>query len=116
MAVSTVFYANPFIVTMINTDGSVGTWTPPAKCRIVDARGYMTGAGATGDAMNATDGTNDICDDVDTHALGDTDILSNGLGEIDDAHRDLIPGTDVLTGDPTSASKTAVSFLLVWTD
>lgn len=53
------------------------------RVRVINAWGYMTGAGAATDDVTITDGTNDITDTVDLSGLGDTDRYD--FGEIDDA-------------------------------
>ena len=105
---ATTFVANPFVVIL----GAGDTWSPPAKCRVLDAVGVMIGAGATSDTWKITDGTNDITAAVDVSSASDKD--RSPAGSIDDAHYDLIPGTDTLTHTVASAAAVIAVVTLAW--
>ena len=102
------YIANPFVVVL----GADETWAPPAKCRVLSVYGVMVGAGATSDTVKLTDGTNDICPAVDVSAKADTDIFQ--VAKLDDAHRDLVPGTDTLTSVVVSAAAAELIVTLAW--
>ena len=76
----------------------------PDKLRVIDAWGVMTGAGAGGDTVKITDGTNDITDTVDLSAVGDTDRFA--IGEIDDAYHDILPGGSMSVVTASAATVT----------
>jgi hypothetical protein len=124
MAATVRYHANPFIVGLDQSDGSVGTWTPLAACKVIDARCYNTAASGASDTISINDGTTAsthlISDQVDCYgtlgSIADTDVLANGLAEIDDDYRILVPGTDVLTTYPVSSEKANIAVLLVWDD
>ena len=60
-------------------------------CRIIDIWGVMTGAGASGDTVKVTNGTNDITTAQDVSAKGDKALFK--FIDIDDAYRDLTANT-----------------------
>lgn len=76
--------------TASDTSKSVWDGSCPRNCRILDAWGIMTGAGAALDTVKLTDGTNDISDTVDLSSAGDTDRFT--VGELDDAYTDISEG------------------------
>jgi hypothetical protein len=59
----------------------------PFKVRVLQAFGTMTGAGAAGDTVKLTDGTNDVTNAVDVSAKGDKATFQ--FGEVDDARHDI---------------------------
>ena len=70
------------------TDLALGTVLQ--DCRIVLVWGLMTGAGAAGDTVKITDGTNDITTAQDLSAKGDKALFP--FIDIDDARRDVTAG------------------------
>lgn len=90
MAVSDQGYGRPLGVTSVQTAASVTSQiffngSPvPFRIRILDIRGVMTGAGAGGDTVKVTDGTNDLTDTADLSALADTDTFD--MSQLDDAY------------------------------
>ena len=115
MALTTEFHANPFIVAFrAGAADDSGAWSPPAKCRVLDAWIVMTQAGTGSDTAQITDGTNAITAALDVSSASDKDIMS--LANIDDAHRDLVPGTDTLTSVLAGGAKCDIFVLLAWVD
>jgi len=113
LAFTAEYCANPFIVKFEGAGAAwaaVKAWDPPAKCRVIDAWLVLTGTAAG--TIQITDGTNAITA-AETLATSDKDIQS--MASIDDAHRDLIPGTDTLTLVPGSSPIADLYVLLVWT-
>ena len=96
----------------LDTTGTVTLLTARRDLRLALAWGVMNGAGASGDKIKLTDGTNDITDDVDVSAKSDTDLFL--FGKIDDAYRDLGPGA-TLQAVNTSAALVDVFVLLIVT-
>jgi len=85
----------------------------PAKFRVLDMFGYMTGAGATSDTVKLTDGSSDIVTAVDVSAYSDKDIIR--AAAIDDAKNEIAAGGSlhVVTA---SGALCKVFVLCEWTD
>lgn len=107
----------PFVIQVATaaSDTSYRIWDKscPRSCRIVDAWGVMTGAGAALDTVKITDGTNDISDTVDLSGLGDTDRFA--IGELDDAYVDIAEGGS-LRVVTVSDALVRLYIMVVWTD
>ena len=113
MASSVDYLANPFIVCLRDSAARSAnqTWTPPAKCRVLDAWLVLRGAAAgTIDIQNGA--SQSISGGTVTLASGDTDIQA--CPELDDDYVDLVPGTHVLTIVPASSPICDVYVLLGW--
>lgn len=85
----------------------------PAKFRVLDMFGYMTGAGASSDTVKLTDGSDDIVTAVDVSSASDKDVIRAAV--IDDAKNEISAGGSlhVVTA---SGALCKVFILCEWTD
>ncbi len=85
----------------------------PAKFRVLDMWGYMTGAGAASDTVKLTDGSSDIVTAIAVNAASDKDVIR--AAEIDHAKNEISAGGSlhVVTA---SGALCKVFILCEWTD
>lgn len=74
----------------------------PFDMRVIDFWAVMHGAGASGDTVNLTDGSNSIIGGaIDVSSAGDTDVLR--AVEMDNAYWDLDKGDDLVVATASGA-------------
>lgn len=85
----------------------------PAKFRVLDMWGYMTGAGASTDSVKLTDASSDIVTAIDVSSASDKDVIRAAV--IDDAKNEISAGGSlhVVT---VSGALCKVFILCEWTD
>jgi hypothetical protein len=106
-----VLQAKAETVTMRSEAGvTTKAFTPLYKCRVIPVGCMMIGAGAAGDTVKMTDGTNDISDTVDVSAKSDKAVFD--FGTWDDAHYVLNAG-ESLTMVTASDALVHATFLIM---